>query len=64
MNQFKKKIAGLGQRKFFKILKKNSNFFIVQNEFVSSKMHNNPSFDTFPKNNFYKNYLRGEAGTL
>ena len=45
-------------RNFFKILEKNRIFFIVQNEFVSSKIHNIPSFDTFPKNKFYKNYLK------
>lgn len=43
---------------------KKSIFFIIQNEFVSSKMHNIPCFDTFPKNNFYKNYLKGQAMTL
>ena len=54
--KFKKNlITGLGHRKNFKILEKNRIFFIVQNEFVSSKMHNIPSFNTFPKNKFYKN---------
>ena len=60
----KKKLSGLDIEKFEKFWKKNPIFFIIQNEFVSSKMNNIPCFDTFPKNNFYKNYLKGQAMTL
>ena len=47
-----------GTEIFSKFWKKIEIFFIVQNEFVSFKMHIIPIFDTFPKNKFYKNYLK------